>query len=227
MSTLKTILDTVLDETGFTKPSSYFSNTAEAAVRARTLANASAQDLLRIPHRALIKEGTISMTTATTYALPADLYSFVSDTMFETGDSEPVNFPATDLRFARINASGTGDGVLTNVRVAGGNFEIDEPKNGEALEYTYISNHAVQATGGGSTKAKYTADTDVWLLDDRLHELDIIWRWKKLHGMEYQDDFALFKRYANEYRARDGGARAINLNNVAPGRGGATTDLWV
>jgi hypothetical protein len=228
MTVLSTILDTVLDETGFTKPSSYFGNTDEAAVRARAMANASVSDLLRIPHRRLIKEGTISMTTATTYALPSDLYAFVSDTMYETGDSEPVNFPATDMRFALINASGIGDGIWTNVRIAGGNFEIDEPKNGETLEYTYISNHPIEADGGSPTKAAYTADNDVWLLDDRLHIYDIIWRWKKLHGMDYQDDVALYKRYENEYRARDGGARSINFNQPRHDAiGGPSVDLWV
>ena len=228
MTTLKDLLDNALDETGFSKPSSYFGNSDEAAVRARTIANASIRDLLRIPHRQLIKEGTISMTTATTYALPSDLYKFIPDSMYETGDSEPVNFPANDQRFALINASGIGDEIFTNVRIAGGNFEIDEPKNGETLEYTYISNHPVQATGGGSTKAKYTADNDVWLLDDDLHILDMIWRWRKLHGMDYQDDIALYKRYENEYRGRDGGARTLNMNSAGTEKiGGPVVDLWV
>lgn len=228
MTTIKTILDTVLDETGFSKPASYFGATAESAVRARALANASVADLLRIPHRRLIKEGTISMTTDTTYALPSDLYAFLPDTMYESGDSEPVNFPATDQRFSLINASGIGDGIWTNVRIAGGNFEIDEPKDGETLEYTYISNHPIQATGGGSTKAAYTADTDEWLLDDRLHIYDIIWRWKKLHGMDYEADAMLYRRYENEYRARDGGARSINFNQPRHDAiGGPTVDLWV
>jgi len=227
MTTLATILDRVLDETGFSKPSSYFGNTEEAAVRARTLANASIRDLLDIPHRRLIKEGTISMTTATTYALPSDLHSFVQNTFYETGDSQPAHFPTSDQQFALINSSGIGDGIWTNVRVAGGEFEIDEPKNGEDLEFTYRSNHPVQATGGGSTKELYTADTDVWLLDDRLHEYDIIWRWKKLHGMDWQEDFALFKRYKNEYVARDGGYRALNMNShPSSAVGGPTVDLW-
>lgn len=228
MTTLKGILDKVLDETGFSKPSSYFGNTDEAAVRARALANASVGDLLNLRHRRLIKEGTISMTTATTYSLPSDLHSFVSDTMYETGDSEPVNFPTKDQRFARINASGVGEGVLTNVRVVGGNFEIDEPKNGETLEYTYKSNTPIQATGGGALKAEYSADTDVWLLDDRLHILDIIWRWRKLHGLDYQDDLAIYKRYEKLYLGRDGSAKALNFcQPYGDGMGGPTTDLWV
>ena len=227
MTTIKTILDTVLDETGFAKPSSYYGATAEAAVRARALAHASVRDLLRIPHRRLVKEGTISMTTDTTYPLPADLYAFVFDTMYETGDSTPVHFPTKDQRFAEINASGTGEGVLTNVRIVGATFEIDDPKDGEALEFTYRSNTPIQATGGGSLKAAYTADTDEWLLDDGLHIYDLIWRWRKLHGMEYADDLALFKRYENEYRARDGGARPINFGNAPRDqRGGPVADLW-
>jgi hypothetical protein len=228
MTTLKGILDQVLDETGFSKPSSYFGSTDEAAIRGRQLANASVSDLLNLRHRKLIKTGTISMTTASTYPLPSDLHAFVADTMYEQGDSQPVHFPTTDQQFAVVNASGVGDGVLTNVRVIGGNFEIDEPKNGEDLEYTYRSNHPIQATGGGSTKGAYTADTDVWLLDDRLHILDIIWRWRKLHGMEYQDDLALYKRYEKSYLGRDGGARAINMNvNRRDFRPGPSADLWV
>jgi hypothetical protein len=224
--TLATILDTVLDETGFAKPSSYFGGTAEASVRARALANASARDLVNIRHRDLIKTHTINMTTDTTYPLPADWHAFVQDTMYE--DSQPVNFPATDQQFALINASGIGDGALVNVRIVGGQFEIDEPNNGEAIQVMYRSNHPIQATGGGATKAEYTADTDEWLLDDRLHTYDIIWRWKKLHGMDYQDDLALYKRYERHYLARDGGYRSLNFNQgAAAHRGGPTADLWV
>jgi hypothetical protein len=228
VTTIKTILDTVLDETGFSKPSAYFGSTAEAGVRGSALSNASVRDLLRIPHRRLLKEGTISMTTDTTYPLPADLYAFVYDSMFETGDSTPVHFPTTDQRFAQINASGTGEGVLTNVRIVGGNFEIDDPQDGETLEYTYRSNTPIQATGGGALKSAFTADTDEWLLDDGLIIYDLIWRWRKLHGMDYQDDLALYKRYENEYRGRDGGARPINFSHPpSDQRGGAVADLWV
>lgn len=226
--TLASILDTVLEESGFAKPSSYFGNTAEAAVRARALANASARDLLNIRHRALVKTHTINMTTATTYPLPSDWHEFIADTMFENGDSQPVNFPATDQQFALINSTGIGDGTKVNVRIVGGNFEIDEPKDGEAIEVTYRSSHPIQATGGGATKGAYTADTDEWLLDDRLHTYDIIWRWKKLHGMEYQDDLALYKRYERSYLARDGGYRSLNFNLGSPaGLGGPVADLWV
>lgn len=227
MTTLATILDNVLDETGFDKPSSYFGNSEEAAVRARRLANASIAEMLRIDHRELVKEGTISMTTATKYDLPDDLHRFMPNTMYESGQADPVNFPATDMRFAVINSSGIGDGVWTNVRIVDGQFEVDEPEDGETLEYTYLRNTPVQATGGGSLKAAYTADTDEWLLDDRLHELDIIWRWKKLHGMDYQDDFGLYRQYKNSFMARDGGNRVVNINNSGTGVGGPMTDMWV
>lgn len=228
MTTLKNILDSVLDETGFDKPGAYFGSTEEASIRARALANASVRDLLDIPHRRLVKTHTINMTTATTYPLPTDLHGFIQDTMYESGDSQPAHFPTTDQQFAIIRASGVGDGVLTNIRIIGGNFEIDEPKDGESLEVAYRSNGLIQATGGGSTKAAYTADTDEWLLDDGLHIYDLIWRWRKLHGMDYQDDLDLYKRYLNFYMARDGGYRSINMNHsIFEFVGGARADLWV
>ena len=219
MTTLATILDNVLDETGFAKPSSYFGNAAQAAVRARTLANASIRDLLSLKHRTLTKEASIDLTTAILYDLPADFFSFVQNTMYEDGETWPADFPATDQAFAQLKTSGINDGVLVKIRVIGGQLELFDPLNGGELKFTYRSNHPVQATAAGATKELYTADTDVWLLDDRLHALDIIWRWRKLHGMDYQDDLSIYKRYEKNYLARDGGYRSLNMGS------GGTTDL--
>jgi len=212
VTVLSDILDTVLDETGFDQPSSYFGNTSQAARRARAMANASIRDLVNLKHRALIKTEELSLTTAQLYDMPADFHGFITDTMYEDGETWPADFPTSDQAYALLKTSGINSGIFLNVRVIGNQLEVFDPVDGNTLVYTYRSNHPVQATGGGSTKPKYTADTDVWLLDDDLHTLDIIWRWKKLHGMDYQDDLAMYKRYEKNYLARDGGYRSLQMN---------------
>lgn len=211
MTALSTLLDTVLDETGFSKPSSYFGNTAEAAVRARTLANASVRDITKLPVRGLVKEGTISITTATLYDLPADLDGWVHTTMYEGTDTDPARFPTSDQEFSYLKTTGLNRGVDDQVRIIGDQIEILDPQNGETLSFTYRSNHPITDGGGTTTKKRYTADTDLWILDDDLHVLDIIWRWRKLHGMDYQDDLAIYKRYEKSFLGRDGGGRTLNF----------------
>lgn len=212
MAVLSDILDTVLDETGFAKPSSYFGNSAEAAVRARTLANRSARSLLDLDHRALTKKATISMTTSNVYDLPADFRSFIPDTLYEDDKVWQAHFPMTDQEYGLLESSGANQSYRLQVRIFGGQIQIFEPVDGVDIFFYYNSDHPIEADGGSPTKARYTADNDVWLLDRDLHELDIIWRWKKLHGMEYQDDFAFFQNYKKHYLGRDGSAKALNFN---------------
>lgn len=75
--------------------------------------------------------------------------------------------------------------------------------SGEEARYYYVSKHI--ATG----KAAFTSDEDVFLLDDRLLTLGIIWRWRALKRMDYSEDMANYEVALEEAIARDKGARVL------------------
>ena len=68
--------------------------------------------------------------------------------------------------------------------------------------------------------AAWSADDNVPLLDEDLLILGTIWRWKKLKGFEYAEDFADYERQVMDAMGRDGGKPTLSLTgstyDIAP-----------
>ena len=98
------------------------------------------------------------------------------------------------------------------VRQIGGYLYIHEPDVGEVLTFEYLSNALFTDATGFTGKQRFTADTDIWLLDDDLLAMNFKWRWKKEKGLDdWQVDAAEWRTYARNYMAESRGARAISM----------------
>ena len=102
------------------------------------------------------------------------------------------------------------------------------PVNGVDLTFEYVSNAPIQATGDGALKQRFDADTDVWLLDDRLLQLETLWRWEKTKGFgDWQTTLMEAKAYGIAVRGRDAGAKTITQGSESAPIGEPYTNLWV
>ena len=79
---------------------------------------------------------------------------------------------------------------------------------GEDAKYWYVSNKVVKDTGG-TTKARFTADTDTFRLDDRMFELTLIWHWRESKGLDYAEDMVNAETAISQQISRDKGARIM------------------
>lgn len=81
--------------------------------------------------------------------------------------------------------------------------------SGETVRFYYVSNEFAQETGGGDKKAAFTADTDVFLLSERLLTLALIWRWRAMKGYEYAEDMQSYEIALAQEIVRERGPRIL------------------
>jgi hypothetical protein len=89
--------------------------------------------------------------------------------------------------------------------VLGGELQVmPAPSSGVVHSYYYISRNCVSGS-----QAAFTADTDTFLLPERLLTLSIIWRWRASKRLEYAEDMRNFEIAFGEETATDKGSRIL------------------
>lgn len=214
-----------MGESGFLIPSQYSASLNPDDLQLVYLANAASDEIRDLGLSRARKTGTVVMTTATLYDLPSDFYAYVPDTAYADSRADGFDLPTDPQSWAFLTASGAGDGVC-RARFIGGQLEIMNPVAGEEVTFQYVSSCPWE-TSSGTPQERASADTDVWLLDDRLVKLSVKWRWKKEKGLEdWKDDAALFGRYVNSLRGRQG-AKTLTFGEPMFRDGSPYTNLWV
>lgn len=82
------------------------------------------------------------------------------------------------------------------------------PPVGRDAIFPYVTKN-VFTDINGAPKARITADTDVFVLDERLLTQAIIWKWKQMKGFDYQQEIDDYNLRLNQCKADDKGARGI------------------
>lgn len=224
-TTLKTILDAILDEVGFKKPLAYASSSKPADAQIVALANRATAAIREYDLNIVRKSDTITMTSATEYDLASDFHAYIPDTMYLDGQLMAVDLPTTPSEWALISSGGvTGD--FLRARLYGGQLKVLNPRSGSDITYEYTSNELIQATGAGAFKTKFTADTDEWQADDDLLILETKWRFEKAKGLPtWQESQRECREYVRNLRGRDHAAKA--LGPAMPVDRSPKTNLWV
>ena len=226
--TLKQICDAAGIRSSLGKQSSYFGSGDETLAY---LANEAVAELVRHPWQLLRTEGTVAMTTATTYALPSDILYFVSDTMNADGQERFIKFPtATDDFWYHKTHSPSG--IRYKIRLSGDLIEILNPDSGIDLKFEYISNLCIKESGEDGVTASLTEfenDENVWCLDDELLIKDLKWRYKREKGIEgWEADKMIFNEYITKLKGQEAGSRSLDFSGGGqPINAIPYTDLYV
>tara|TARA_R110000823_G_scaffold10557_5_gene36784 strand:+ start:910 stop:1605 length:696 start_codon:yes stop_codon:yes gene_type:complete len=85
--------------------------------------------------------------------------------------------------------------------------------DGVTAKYYYQSNLIVTPTAGAN-KARFTADTDVFRLDEQLLRLGIIYQWRANKGLPNAEDMANFEDRKEKLISRDKGSRILRVGRV-------------
>lgn len=170
------------------------------------LANEVATDIMKSHEwQALKRVQTITGDGATVdYSMPADFDRFLIDTdMMGRDDRWGQWFEKCDdiNEFtARTNDEwqASWPGIWT---VYGGQIRfVPAPEDGRILSFPYISKNFVSGN-----KSAFSADTDEFVLSERLLTLGIVWRWRENKKFDYTGDFEAFQKSFGEESAKDGG----------------------
>jgi hypothetical protein len=90
------------------------------------------------------------------------------------------------------------------------------PTAGQEAQFPYLSGYYAQAVDAGALKPAFTRDDDSFLLSDRLLTLALIWRWKALKLMDYQEDMRNYEVALSQEQGRDYGSRVIRKGGYYP-----------
>jgi hypothetical protein len=99
------------------------------------------------------------------------------------------------------------------------------PSSGAVATFPYVSSYWA-TTAGGTAKGVFDRDDDLFVLDDRLLTLALIWRWKSMKGMDFQEDIKNSDIALSQAMARDKGSRTIRKGNNGFASGFNTRVGW-
>lgn len=223
------MLDSVLLESGMDTESAYVAATDDAVLRLVYLANRAARSIAtNYDWQALIRTFTFSLTTETKYALPTDIRAFVADTAYADSYLFGVDMRTRPQLWRYLQVNTTGTGPRYRMRVFGDKIQVYQPQSGDEITFEYISDNPVMAVDGTTSKKTFTVDTDTWRLDDDLLVMDIIWRYKKLLGLDWQVDAAEYKTYLRTVQGQQAPAKTIiGTDGSEIPLGDPYTNTWV
>lgn len=86
------------------------------------------------------------------------------------------------------------------------------PTNGATASYPYITSKWARASDG-TLKSAFDADTDTFLLPERLLTLGLVWRWREQKKLDATGDQEAFIKALDEYAGKDKGSRIYRSNS--------------
>lgn len=154
---------------------------------------------------------------------PDGFQRILQETIFNRSLRLPLFGPLMAAQWQALKALPT-TGPFYKYRLRGGRLLFNPPGiAGQTCAFEYASSHAVLSLSG-SGKPYFTADTDELLLDERLLQAGLRWRWKAEKGLDYSEEFRRYEELANNAAGRDGTKPRIDMggggNDFRPG-------IWV
>lgn len=194
------------------RPDTVFASSDEICVEIASLANEAAADIAKAADwRALTKLKIINGDGVTqNWPLPDDYDRMVNGLDIHSGTWVWMRYQPVrtlddwlDLQ-SLLPAIPPGYWIIMNGQMS----FLPVISTDDDARFYYISNQWAKSKNGNG-KGAFDNDTDLFLLEDRLLTLALIWRWKSMKGLDYQEDIRNYDMALSQAMARDRGARVI------------------
>lgn len=147
------------------------------------------------------------------YDLPSDFEYFVQRTYWDGSNRweliGPISGP--EKQVLRYGTAPTGPRRRFYVRKNRIYLDPVPSTDNETLSYDYYTNQWCESSGG-TGQARWTADDDVYRLDEDCFVMGMKWRFLRAKGLDYTQEFADYMKECERVMSRDGGARDLPLN---------------
>lgn len=215
--TALTIVQKACARLGITSPSAVFSSIDALIIQMRNLLNQEGAELAKQAEwTPLIKEKTFTTTAAAvqTGAVASDFDWYINESMWNRTTFRPITGPMSAADWQARQALSVGALPDIYFRFRGGDILFyPAPAADQTVAYEYITQNWAE-TSGGSGLSAMTADTDVTVLDENLHVLGILWRFKMAKGLDYGEYFRTYEIEKAKAIARDGGKPRLFLSSA-------------
>lgn len=206
------------------RPSVFFGSSGTFEIEICDLINEVARDILASHDwQGLTKVHTLTANGGGAFPKPSDY-----DRMVLVADMQRTEwlwgyYHAADINeFMAIQDSGfhgfPGAWVLV-----GDEFTFSPTPSGDA-KFAYISKEYAVDSPGVSRKSAFDADTDSFVLPERLLTLGLVWRWREQKKLDFTGDQEAFAKALSEEAGKDKGSRVIRKGSPLRFRG--TYPAW-
>lgn len=153
----------------------------------------------------LITEKTFTTTAAAaqTDALPSDVDWIVPDTFFNRTTNRRVGGPVSPEEWQLLQAS-LSTLVDPMFRIRGTSLLITPtPASGDTAAYEYITKNWCQSSDSVA-QSSWADDDDTALLDEELHTLGLVWRFKRSKGLPFDAELMEYDFQVRQALMREG-----------------------
>ena len=212
--TLLTICQDAAKLIGITAPHAVTSSTDTSVLQLNAVANQEGRALVdRYMWQALVKEGSHTTLAAesqgTMVSIASDFGRFSNNTMWNRTTDRTYYGPLSGSQWQRIMAI-VSSGVTNYFRIRGNALLFHPtPPAGESVKFEYVSRFWVDESGGVVADAdKFTGDAQTSVISEELITLGVVWRFLKIKGLPYDQQFMEYQSRVQELTQTDG-ARPI------------------
>jgi|TARA_R110000824_G_scaffold129910_1_gene291509 hypothetical protein len=215
--TLLTICQDAAKIIGITAPNAVTASTDTSVIQLEACANQEGRaQVQRYKWEVLIKEGSHTTLAAesqgTMVSIASDFGRFSNNTMWNRTTDRTYYGPITGSEWQRILAVVSG-GITNYFRIRGGLLLMHPtPTAGQSVKFEYISKNWVDTSGGSTANAdKFSGDSQTTVLEEELVVLGVVWRFLKIKGLPFQQQFMEYQARVEEYSGHDGAKPILRM----------------
>jgi hypothetical protein len=143
----------------------------------------------------------------------ADFSYVLNDTMWNRSQRRPVFGPKNQAQWQQLKAQFV-QGPWQQYRIRGNRvLFIPAPAAGQSIYFEWITKNWCTDASGVTGRTAMTADTDVSLLDERLHVLGAIWRFKAAKKLAYAEDLDKYENAVLDAIGRDAAKPRLTIDS--------------
>lgn len=145
---------------------------------------------------------------------PFGFESILNETIFDRTDQRQLFGPQNATQWQAAKAAPyTGPYHAYYIR---GNQLLIVPTMpaGHTMAFEYESTWSIQ--NGATYKRYFTADADIFLLDEALMLAGLRWKWKYEKGVKYNEDWEAYDNLANSKSSKNGTKKTLQMDGTCP-----------
>mgnify|MGYP003135212200 FL=1 len=215
--TLLTICQDAANLIGITAPDAVTSSTDTSTIQLEACANQEGRSQVqKYSWEVLIQEGSHTTIAAESQGamttIATDFGRFSNQTLWNRTTDRRYYGPITAAKWQQILAVVSG-GITNYFRIRGGNLLMHPtPTAGESVKFEYVSKNWVDTSGGSTANAdKFSGDSQTTVLEEELVVLGVVWRFLKLKGLPYDQQFVDYQNSMAEYSNHDGASPILRM----------------
>lgn len=221
---LLSIIQSVAPRFGIAVPSIAASSTDLNITQMVAFVNEDGQELgARHNWQAMTQEATFTTVATESQGsiltlAGAALSRITNETMWNRTQQRPVFGPKSPAEWQQLKAQ-LVTGPWQQYRIRGNTLLFTPaPAAGQSVYFEWITKNWASDSTGVTGKQAMTADTDISLLDERLHILGTVWRFKLAKKLSYQEDYDKYEMAVSDAIGRDATKPRLQL--------GGSMDNW-